>query len=439
MNPKKFFEKAEQNNISPMEVRYSQAEKLSVKVFNNDLENYQISNDSSVQLRGIYEGKLGSFKSDRTDSKIADMAIESLKASAKYGYEGNPDFFIEKGLTYKRVYGFNRSIDEVKPEDIIDAAKKISAILQKADSRISTVEVEIERNDDSTELYNSKGLSLKSKNNYMFVYAAVNIKDGEQVESAYRVDIISDWITFNVDEFTSSIVKDAQNKLGGTSVPTGKYDVIFDKDLVPELLFPLLEQLSAFEVKEHLSLFEGKVGEQVLSKKLTVTEVPHLKGAFASSFDAEGMPTVKKELISSGVVKTYLYDLETAKNAGVESTGNANLFRGNMRPGLTFTEVKRGRLSLEEMAAKVGKGLYITSLGGISTGLNEQSGDYSLQAEGYLIEDGKIGRPVSLITVAGNLLKDFNKIICVGNDSKINYHGMSAPSIAIRKLAISGN
>lgn len=439
MNPKKFFEKAEQNNISPMEVRYSQAEKLSVKVFNNDLENYQISNDSSVQLRGIYEGKLGSFKSDRTDSKIADMAIESLKASAKYGYEGNPDFFIEKGLTYKRVYGFNRSIDEVKPEDIIDTAKKISAILQKADSRISTVEVEIERNDDSTELYNSKGLSLKSKNNYMFVYAAVNIKDGEQVESAYRVDIISDWITFNVDEFTSSIVKDAQNKLGGTSVPTGKYDVIFDKDLVPQLLLPLLEQLSAFEVKEHLSLFEGKVGEQVLSKKLTVTEVPHLKGAFASSFDAEGMPTVKKELISSGVVKTYLYDLETAKNAGVESTGNANLFRGNMRPGLTFTEVKRGRLSLEEMAAKVGKGLYITSLGGISTGLNEQSGDYSLQAEGYLIEDGKIGRPVSLITVAGNLLKDFNKIICVGNDSKINYHGMSAPSIAIRKLAVSGN
>jgi len=439
MNPKKFFEKALENNVKPFELVYTSKTALSLKVYMDELEDYKIANDAGIACRGMFEGKVGSFKSDRTDSKVVDTAIDAVKASAKYAEEGNPDFFIAKGLKYKRVYGYSKSIDDVTPEELIATAKKISADIRKAEPRITVCEVHLSKNSASKEHYNTNDLALKAKANYIVLWAEVNIKEGEEVESAFKVEILSDWTDFNADAFVAETVKIAQSKLGAATIPSGKYDVIFDRDVVPNLLQPLLSQLSAFDVKQHLSLFEGKLDQQVFSKKLTITENPHIKGAFCSSFDDEGMPTVKKALVSAGVLKTYLYDLETAKEAGVESTGNGTESNGNIRPRLGYTEVRKGRLSLEEMAAKLGKGLYITSVTGLHCGLNAQSGDYSLQAEGYLIEDGKIGKPVTLITVAGNLLKDFNKVICVGSDVKVTSDGMSTPSIAVRKLVVSGS
>ena len=439
MNPKKFFEKAAEQGITPFEVRYESQSALRIKVFNDELENYEIANDSSLSCRGIYEGKTGSFKSDRCDNKVVDMALDAIKASSKSGLEGNPEFFINKGLAYKRVYGFSKTIENVTSEDLIACARKISSGVRAKDTRITNCEVNMTKSSCVDEMYNSNGLSLKSRSNYISFYVQINIKDGDDIESAFKDEICSDWQTLDIDAFIDSAVKDAQSRLGASTVPSGKYDVILSRSIVPLLLRPLLSQLSAFDVKQHLSLFEGKVGQEVLSKKLTVIENPHVKGAFASSFDSEGMPTVKKTLISSGVLETYLYDLETAKENSVQSTGNASSVNGNIRPSLGYIEVRKGRLDLDEMAHKIGKGLYITSLEGIGTGLNEQSGDYSLQAEGYLIEDGKITRPVTLITVAGNLLKDFNKIICVGSDIKITSEAVATPSIAVRKLSVSGS
>ena len=71
-------------------------------------------------------------------------------------------------------------------------------------------------------------------------------------------------------------------------------------------------------------------------------------------------------------------------------------------------------------------------------GMNAQSGNYSLQAAGFYIEDGKIVKPVSLITVSGNLIEDFNKVIAVASDAKLTYQAIEAPSILIRALSISG-
>ncbi len=439
MNPNKFFEKAEQNQVKPFELVYRSSTSLSLKVYMDELENYEIASDGGMSCRGIYNGKLGSFRSDRTDSKVVDTAIEAVKSSAKFGHEGNPDFFIAKGMNYKRVYGYSRTVEEVSPETLIAVAKKISSDIRKADSRITVAEVHVSKTTEIKEHYNTMGLALKAKANGIIIWAEINIRDGEKVESAFKIALVDDWSKFDADKFVFDVVRNGQAKLGADTIPSGKYDVIFDHDVIPGLLQPLLNQLSAFAVKEHLSLFEGKVGQQVFSKKLTFTENPHVKGLFCSSFDAEGMPTVKKNLVTAGVVDTYLYDLDTALQSGKHSTGNAASSQGNIRPKLGYVEVRKGRLGLEEMAAKLGKGLYITSLQGLHSGYNVQSGDFSLQAEGFLIEDGKISKPVTLITVAGNVLKDFNRVICVGSDLTVTHQGMATPSIAVRKLSVSGS
>lgn len=438
MNANKFFKAAEEKGIKPFELKFNSAESLSISVFMDDVEGYQISNDSSVTGRGIYKGKLGSFSSDKVDSKIVLPMMDAIISNASYGNPGDSDFFISKGKKYKKVHTFSEDLDKVEPTKLIDIALAISKKIRAEEKRITVVNVGIDRKASHSEIYNSNGLKLKRKSNYAIISVSTKIEDNGAVESFGKFDFISDVAAFDVDGFAKEVVKSTVEKLGGQSAKSGKYNVIYDREVVPMLLSPMLEQLSAFSVKQHLSSFEGKLGQEVLSKKITIKENPFAKNPFASSFDSEGIPSVKKDLIAKGVLKTFLYDLETAKEDKTESTGNASVVGGNIRPGVGFVEVKKGTKSLPELCAQIKNGLYINDLEGIGTGLNPQSGDYSLQAGGFKIEDGKITTPVSLITVAGNLFEDFKRVIAVASDSKVSVFGMETPSIAIKKIAVSG-
>lgn len=108
--------------------------------------------------------------------------------------------------------------------------------------------------------------------------------------------------------------------------------------------------------------------------------------------------------------------------------------------GVSFVNpsIKPGRLSEADLLAKVKTGVYISSVQGLHAGLNPQSGNFSLQAEGFMIRDGKIAEPLSLITVAGNLLDLFLSVRDVANNSELQLSGITAPSLLIKSLAISG-
>lgn len=438
MISKKFYTVAKDNGVSPLEVVYSMSKSLSVGVFNDAVEQYAESNDSSITLRGIYDGKLGYVSSDNANPKMAETLIDSLKTSAKYGLKGDPSLFITKGQKYKKIKGFNQKAVDYSGKDMIDTALYISKKIREADERIQLCMVSFEKSYSEEEFSNSNGLTLKEKGAHLLVFAETKVVSGTQVETDFDFALIDDPDTFDKDAFIAKMVKSSVSRLGSESVKSNKYNVVYSQSCVAQLLRPLISQLSSFNVKQHLSLFEGKLDTKVLSKKLTITENPFTPTPFSSSFDREGMPTKKKVLVDKGVVKTFLYDLETAKENGCVSTGNASMSGGNIRPGLGFIEIKSGKVSFDEMLEKIGNGVYIDNLAGIGTGYNTQSGDYSLQAYGYEIKDGKLGKPISQITVAGNVLKDFSNIMYVGSDVKLYFNSVSCPSIAVKKLAVSG-
>ena len=438
MNLNKLFEAAKKAGIDPFEISYGSSKSLSADIYNDTLEQYASSNDCSFTARGIYQGKLGSFSSDKVDPSVADVMVESIIQSAKYGLDGNPEFFIEKGQKYKKVNTYSKSADEYPGKCMIDVSLDISKKIRAYDKRIQIAEVGISKSVSEGIFANSKGLKLKDKSSYMVIWASTKIVDGQDVETEFEVKLLSNPEELNADAFAKELAEKTVSKLGAAPIKSGKYNVVFAQSCVANLLRPLLGQLSSFSVSQHLSLFENKLGQQLLSSKLTITENPYTKTPFASSYDREGMPRQKKVLVNKGKVSTYLYDLEMAKKDGTTSTGNASFIGGSIRPGLGFVEVKPGKKSFDELVSLVGNGVYIDSLEGIGTGYNTQSGDYSLQANGYLIENGKITKPVTLITVAGNVLKDFGKIIAVGSDVKLLTGAIQTPSIAIKKLSVSG-
>ena len=194
----------------------------------------------------------------------------------------------------------------------------------------------------------------------------------------------------------------------------------------------------AEEVQKKSSFFIGKLNEKVASSKVTIEDRPLDKTLFARGFDDEGVATYNKPIIKNGKLQTYLYNLTTAAKDGVATTGNASRGGGKMHISPFYLVFKPGKKSQEELFKEVDNGVYITEVTGLHAGMNPQSGNFSLQSTGFLIKDGKKDRALDIITVSGNLMDVFKDIIEVGNDSKQFTSGSSAPSVIIKKIAVSG-
>ena len=100
--------------------------------------------------------------------------------------------------------------------------------------------------------------------------------------------------------------------------------------------------------------------------------------------------------------------------------------------------IKPGERDLEELLGGIEEGVLITDLAGLHAGANPVTGDFSAQASGFLIKNGKIDRPVTLIVVSGNFVETMNQIEEIGSDLKFNVRGVGAPSIRFKGLPISG-
>ena len=100
--------------------------------------------------------------------------------------------------------------------------------------------------------------------------------------------------------------------------------------------------------------------------------------------------------------------------------------------------IEPGEKSLDELQEEMGEGVVITSLQGLHAGINPVTTDFSLQCSGYYVKDGKKDHSVSLITIAGNLIKMLKNVKAVGSDLDFEYRSIATPSIYVGEAAISG-
>lgn len=438
MNIEKLFKAAKAAGIEQFETRIQTESEMSVSMFNNELENLTVADNGSIKVRGLVDGKCGVFASDRVDDEVIDMAVASLKESAKYGNPLDPDFFINgNDYKYEKVDNFDPALKNVPASVFVDIAKQISAKTLAGDKRIELVNVSVKYAYGALQLVNNNGLDVKSETNYVMIMAQVKAVDNGEIQSGMQYAFLKSVDAFDADAFVAKLIDETVKQFGGETVKSGKYKVVYSPDCAAVLFATLQSGFSAFAVEQNISLLKDKIGTQAFSELLTLDETPIGDEPFCASFDDEGVPCKNKTLIDKGVPTGYVYDLATAKRAGVKSTGNGRLSGGNVRPAIMFTTVKAGDKTQAELFKDVGDGIYITDLGGVSTGINGQSGNYSLQASGYTIKGGKLGKPVSLMTVAGNIMTDFADIVAVGNDEKLTYYGVKTPSIVIGSLSIS--
>jgi TldD protein len=201
------------------------------------------------------------------------------------------------------------------------------------------------------------------------------------------------------------------------------------------------------------SAFAGRVGERVASPLCTVVDdgtIADRRGSL--NIDDEGTPTQKTVLIENGVLQGYLQDTLNARLMGVAPTGNGRResYAHLPMPRMTNTYMLAGKHDPGEIIASVDKGLYAVNFGGGSVDIT--SGKFVFSAnEAYLIENGKVTRPVRGATLIGNGPDVLTRVTMVGNDLKLDPGvgtcgkegqsvpvGVGQPTLKIEALTVGG-
>ncbi len=438
MNIKEYFALAKNAGIEEAQLTIVRTKDTSIETYNGKLEQYAVSDNQTAVASGIYEGKYGSVRTDRLDKDVIPWLVEEVIKAAKAASKPSEVDFFEGSKAYVKKRVYSKAVSELSPKTQLKVLYGMENEARAKDARITNVFTSFEKVETRKEIHNSKGLDLVNKKNFFSAAIALYGKDGEEVRNsdAYIIDL--DPAKFDSSKLVDEAVDELQCQFGAKSCRSGLYPTVIKNSVFGKLVDYVVAAASGEQIQKKSSFLLDKLGEKVSSRKITISEKPLSKNAFFDYFDAEGVARQDKDIVSKGILKTYLYNRETAKKDGVESTGNAEFGRGKIGIGYTQIYVRPGRLSFEEMIAPIGEGVYITSIQGLGTGMNEINGDFSCQASGFKIRNGKLAEPLSLITLSGNLLKMLLDVRAVDNRVRMEGSGISSPDVYVCKMAIGG-
>lgn len=436
LNIELLFAKAKARGIEEVQVFCSEANRLSIDIFDGEMEKYEIADTSRMSIKGIYKGKFGLFSTEVLDDSVIDLALDSIIANASI-IDSEDEAYLYPGDSHYETLkdSYNEKLTALDVGEKIAAAKELDRKIREMDPRVKVGQASYGESTHQVFLQNTKGLRLSDKANSASIGGEAIVKDDKDQRTGFDFDTSNVFGDFDLDKLSQSIVKEGIDSLGAKPVPSQSYEIVLRNDAMSVLLSAFEGMFSADAVRKNMSLLKDKIGEKIGSDLVTIVDDPFLpKSSSSRSFDDEGCATKYKELVQNGVLTTYLHNLTTSRKAGVPPTGNG--FGG----AVAFVNMKMlpGKDTIDDLIGSLRDGLFITGLQGAHAGANPVSGDFSLQAMGFVVKDGKIGAPVALVTVAGNIISLLKDVVAVGNDLKTSYTEVTSPSVRIRSLTVAG-
>ena len=428
------------------EASFASESSMSIDILNGEVSSYENSATSSLSFRGLKNGQMGYCSTNILEEDSIDYLLKSAMENCEVLNDDDPQFIYcdenNKDLYFSQV---TDAYSKNNYKSFSELGLKIEKAILALDSRIDAVDyLTITCSTGPFLIINSKGLhSYRDSDGISLMAAARATDDDGSVKSGGYYWIGKDIDEFDLDKFLARFKDNLIGKMGAKSCKSGNYKVVLKSEAFQQFFMVFFGNFLATTMQRGLSLLADKEGETIASSVFTLKEDPMYDAALTKiPFDDEGVLTTAKAIIDKGVFATALYDLKSAYKAGKTSTGNG--FRGGSAVSEMPTNlvVEAGEKSFEELVEEAGEGIILTDLSGLHAGVNAISGDFSLLCEGYLIENGKKGRPVEQITVAGNFYEVIKSIVAVGNDI-INLPSgegeFFTPSVLVSSLAISGD
>ncbi|WP_314879553.1 metalloprotease PmbA [Haemophilus parahaemolyticus] len=396
------------------------------------VENIEFNNDGSLGI-SVYLGKRkGNASTSDLQSKSIQQAVESALAIAKHTSEDDC-----AGLADKELMAFDAPDLELYHQADLSVDQALALAIEtenaalNADEQIVNSEGATFNSHSGVRVYgNTHGMLQSNLSSRYSLSCSVIAAHGEQLERDYEYTISREFDKLQAPQWVGQQAAfKAVDRLNPQKIKTCEVPVIYYNDVATGLIGHLAGAISGGALYRKSSFLLDHLGKQVLPDWFEISERPHLLRQLASTaFDSEGVITQDREIITDGVLQTYLMTSYSARKMGLKSTGHA----GGIHNWLVKPNREGG---LDTLLKEMDTGLLLTEF--LGSAINPVTGEYSRGAAGFWVEKGKIQYPVAEITVAGQLQEMFNKIVAVADDVE-HRSNIQTGSILIEKMKISG-
>ena len=396
---------------------------------NKKLDESDRSDNLGVTLT-TYIGKKKSTisSSNLTETNIKNLierCIETTKITPEDEFNSLPD----KDLLAREINDLNLYDDNhIENEKKIDYLKEVenSAFENK---EIINTETGFSENKSNFILANSDGFLNGYKSSSFSASCVAVAKDANNnMERDYEFTSkchLDDML--KPKEIGSIAAKKTIEKLNPQKIKSEKISVVFDRRISKGILSTLAGAISASAIARGTSFLKEKLNKEIFSSSINVLDKPNIaKGLGSRYFDSEGVKSEELKLVDQGVLKHYLVDTYYGKKLNLKSNGRCD--------GTSNLFFENGAISYQDLLKLNQRTLYVTET--IGHGTNLVTGDYSVGATGFIIENGVFKHPVSEITIAGNF-KDIFKNITLANDLEFKY-ATNAPTMLIEGMVVAG-
>lgn len=419
----KLFDIASKKGIS-IELFKTRIKNSSIKMFQNELENYETSDVNSYNIKAKIKNKVVSANFDNLNNP--EYILEILEKNAETIDEETTQSF--SGVE-ERIDGSEQHT-RVSLDKVIQDFKELYKL--KTDHQyIDTILLTFTNEYVHRELKNTNGVSLKDSSTLNeFGFELVINVDGV-VQTNYGSVLTKDYDVLMFKAKLIEAIKDTYQKIKAKSYLSNKYNIILKNECVYDLLFSLSSMFFEESIEKGISPLSDSFEKKVFSPKITIIEDPNNEKYVGKRlFDNEGTLTYFKNIVENGVFKTKLYDNKYASKNNTTSTGNGF--------GVRNMYIKPGQKNFDQLLQELNAGILIDNIEGLHSGIDKITGNISLQAEGYLIENGKKTTPLNLIILSTNIFELLNNVIEVGNDLEFFSINGGAPSLLLKDISITG-
>ena len=425
------LDEAKQQGASAAEAAFSVDNGLSVSARLGEVETVEYHCDQGIGVTVYFGQKKGSAS---TNDISGDSLKETVKAAcsiARYASEDTfaglpaPELLASEfpDLDLNHPWGINA-------EQAIDIAIECENAARGYDKAISNSEGASVNTHQGTRVFgNSLGFLQGYQSSRHSLSCSVLAGSGDAMQRDYWYSVARK--AAGLESALQVGEKAAQRtlaRLDARSLSTRQCPVLFASEVASGLIGAMIGAISGGSLYRKSSFLLDTLDTQILPDFVRIHEQPFLKGALGSgNYDAEGVATKARDIVSNGILRSYVLSTYSARKLGMQTTGNAG--------GVHNLTVESGSQDFAGMLNLLGTGLLVTELMG--QGVNRVTGDYSRGASGFWVENGVIQYPVEEITIAGNLKTMLRNIVAIGNDVDLRGN-IRVGSILLEQMAIAG-
>ncbi|RUO23481.1 metalloprotease PmbA [Aliidiomarina iranensis] len=427
---------AKKRGASAAECALAHSRGLSVSTRLEEIETVEFNQDGSLGIT-VYRGQSkGSASTSDLSADAVLIAVEKADAIARWTEADACSGLADKALMAngyqdpELFYAANQS-----PDYAAEQALVCEKTMLAADSRIVNSDGAHYSSHCGFRVYgNSHGFLGHYMSSRQSLSCMPIAKEGDKMERDYAYTMARNPSLLNSPEAVASEAAAATvARLGARSIPTCSAPVIFHRDLAHGIFGQFAGAISGGNLYRKSTFLLDHLGQQIFPEWLSIHENPLIPGGLATSpFDHEGVATQERDIVTAGVLDTYLLTSYAARKLGMQSTGHAGGIHN------WFVQAKAPQLDadLAALCKRMGKGLLVTELMG--QGVNLVTGDYSRGAAGFWVENGEIQFPVTEVTIAGNLRDMFKNMVAMSADVDPR-HGVQCGSVLLADMKIAGS